>query len=171
VARPGRARARGAASGVARTTARPAVNEEPRASHLIRRRDVARWLAGSAVDRETFHVTGSDEARRLRAEGVRVERSAVDTSWGRGFYSSTVPDWQYGTVAVAVAVRLLRPLVIEDALEGATQIDAWLAAAGTVDVRQVVESIGHDGAVIHFGPGDLWVVAYRDEQVKVVRDA
>jgi hypothetical protein len=86
---------------------------------LIWRRDAPRWLADSAVTHATFHVTSADEARRLRSEGVRVERSALDTSWGRGLYSSTIPDWQYGTVAVEVAVRLLRPLVLEHALEGA----------------------------------------------------
>ena len=141
-----------------------------RPSYLIRRQDVRAWLADSVVKQITVHVTSPAEAKRLRDEGVRVERSAVDTSWGRGFYSSTVPDWQYGSVAVRVAVRLLHPLIIEDALDGARLIDDLLAAAGTEDVRHAVESAGYDGAVIHFASGDLWVVAYRDDQVKIVRD-
>jgi hypothetical protein len=144
---------------------------ERRPSHLIRRREVAAWLAGSAVTQATVHVTTAEHARRLRDDGVAVERSAADTSWGRGFYSSTIPDRQYGDTEVQVAVRLLKPLVIMDVLDGAALIDELLAAAGTEDVRDAVQTAGYDGVVIHFGPGELWVVAYRDDQVKVIRDA
>jgi hypothetical protein len=128
-------------------------------------------LAGSADAQATVHVTTAEHGRRLRDEGVDVERSAVDTSWGRGFYSSTIPDRQYGDTEVRVAVRLLRPLMITDVLDGAALIDDLLAAAGTEDVRDAVDTAGYDGVVIHFGPGDLWVVTYRDDQAKVASDA
>jgi hypothetical protein len=150
---------------------RDSVSEASPSEHLIRRREVARWLAGSAVSQATVHVTNAAEARRIRAEGVAIERSGVDTSWGRGIYSSTIPDWQYGDTQVRVAVRLLNPLVITDALDGAALIDALLTGAATDDVREAVQAAGHDGVVIHFAPGDLWVVAYRDDQVRVVSDA
>ena len=54
---------------------------------------------------------------------------------------------------------------------GQERIDALLAQAETNDVRNVLMAEGYDGVVVHWAPGDTWVVAYLNEQVKVVRGA
>jgi hypothetical protein len=90
------------------------------------------------------------------------------TQAGEGFYSGTVPDDQYGEAQVYVAVRLVRPLVIHDTIRGAEILDELMERTGAEYPGQAILASGYDGVVIHFGQDDLWVVAYRNDQVKVV---
>jgi hypothetical protein len=140
-----------------------------RPSHLIRRREVAAWLAESAVREITVHRTSAAAAARIILEGVRIERSARDVRWGQGFYTSNRPDPQYSDTSVTVAVRLRRPFVAEDSIEGQERIDEMLAEARSDDVRAVLQAAGYDGVVVHFPDGEVWVVTYADDQVKVLR--
>jgi hypothetical protein len=151
--------------------ARAVVSETPRASHLIRRGDVPRWLAGPAVDFVTIHQMTASDARLIRETGVRIERTARDAAWGQGFYTTTRPDWQYGEVSVPVAVRLMQPFVAQDPIDGQEQIDAMLAGAQADDVRAVLLAAGFDGVIVHRPWRDeVWVIAYHDHQVRIVED-
>jgi hypothetical protein len=64
---------------------------------------------------------------------------------------------------------LLRPLIAYDPIAEQERIDALLAQEGTDNARQVLLAEGYGGVVVHWGAGDIWVVAYRDDQVKVVQ--
>jgi hypothetical protein len=145
------------------------MSEPSQPSHLIRRREVAAWLAESVVREITVHRTSAEAAARIIRDGVRIERSAREVRWGQGFYTSNRPDLQYGDTSVAVAVRLRRPFVAEDSIEGQERIDEMLAEAGSDDVRAVPQAAGYDGVVVHFPDGEAWVVAFADDQVKVIR--
>lgn len=141
---------------------------EPQGSHLIRRSEVAAWLADSVVKQIMIHHTSPDDARRIRVEGARIERGSSDAKWGQGFYTSTHPHHEYGEAGVRVAVRLRSPLVVLDQINAQEYIDALLAQAGGEDVRAVLQTAGHDGVVIHWQSGEVWAVAFENDQVRVV---
>lgn len=117
----------------------------------------------------TTHRTDKASAQHIHEYGVQIERSRPSAAWGRGFYSATRYSPDYGDTAVRVAVRLLRPLIVDDPIAEQERIDALLARSGTDDARQIITTEGYDGVVIHWGAGDIWVVAYRDDQVKVLQ--
>jgi hypothetical protein len=119
----------------------------------------------------TVHQTDEAAARSLLDDGVRIDRTDPNAAWGQGFYSSTLPDRQYGGVSVRVAVRLVRPLVIPNTVQGAELLEELMAKTGATAFRDAVLAAGHDGLVLHFGPGDTWVVAFLDGQVKVVMES
>jgi hypothetical protein len=119
----------------------------------------------------TVHQTDEAAARSLLDEGVRIDRTDPNAAWGQGFYSSTLPDRQYGGVSVRVAVRLVRPLVIHDTVRDSELLDELMVRTSAPTYRDAVLAAGYDGLVLHFGPGDTWVVAFMDEQVKVVVEA
>jgi len=139
-----------------------------RAAHLITRDEARAWLAGSAVHALTVHRTDPASAAAIEQFGVNISRAAPDTSWGRGFYSSLVPDVRYGDARLQVAVRLIHPLVIDDTVDSDEITDRLLRRAGTDDMRAAVLAAGYDGVVVHFGQSDMWVVAYFDHQVRVI---
>ena len=78
-----------------------------------------------------------------------------------------VQDPRYGTAEVRVAVRLTRPLVIEDSVRDAGVLEDLTRRAGTEDFRDAILAAGFDGVVVHYGEQRL-VVAFHSEQVKVV---
>lgn len=70
-----------------------------------------------------------------------------------------------------MAVRLRNPLIVRDRLAAAEWMDALLRAAPDLqDIRAAILAQGYDGVVVEFAPGDAWVVAFRDDQVKLVRE-
>jgi hypothetical protein len=140
-------------------------------AHMIDREEAPTWLAGSAWGRITIHQTSASDARRIIEEGIRIERTARDAAWGQGFYTTTRPDPQYGDTGIRVAIRLMRPFVAEDPIDGQERVDALLAEAGSEDVRAVLLAAGFDGVIVHRRWRDeVWVIAYDDSQVRVVRD-
>jgi hypothetical protein len=147
------------------------MTESERRPHLIRRRDVPAWLAGSAVHFITIHQTTASDARLIRGIGVRIERTARDAAWGQGFSTTTRPDRQYGETSVAVAIRLMRPFVALGPNDGQERIDAMLAEAQDSDIRAVLLAAGFDGVIVHRSWRDeIWVIAYDDHQVRVVEE-
>ena len=134
-------------------------------SHLIRRSEVALWLRDSVNQVVTIHQTHAATAENIVRDGIRITATDSGSAWGQGFYSSTIPDRQYGDVSLRVAVRLRQPLVVRDAIDGQDMLDALRGRAGTEDARKAVLAAGYDGVLIHCGPSDVWVVAYYDEQV------
>jgi hypothetical protein len=138
--------------------------------HLIRRSEVANWLADSAIKVMTVHHTSAEHARTILERGVRIEQTASDAGWGQGFYSGTRSDRQYGESRIDVAVRLLRPWVVTDTLAAAEQIDDWLRRFETDDIGEAIQAAGFDGVIVQWDPEDLWVIAFSNEQIKVVAD-
>ena len=141
-----------------------------RPSHLIRRREVAVWLAGSAVTHIMTHWTTPGNALRIRELGVRIQATSPDSKWGWGFYTSTRPLPEYGEAGVRVAIRLRNPLVVHDQIMAQEEIDEMLARSGSEDVRAVLLAAGYDGVIVHWESGELWAVAFDDEQVKVIQE-
>lgn len=139
-----------------------------RPPHLLTRRDVAAWLADSVVQEVTFPRTDPQSARDLIERGVDLTKSSADGAWGRGFYSGTGSSARYGPVAVPVAVRLRHPLILTDTIRGAEIVDDLMARFGVDDIEAAVVSAGFDGLVLHLGSSEMWVVAYRSEQVRIV---
>jgi hypothetical protein len=129
---------------------------------------VRAWLAGSAIDVITTHRTDPASARHILEFGVQIEHSRTDGSWGRGFYSGTRMGPEYGDTSVRVAVRILYPFRVADHIAGQEEVDRLLAQEGSDDVRATLLRAGYDGVVVEWAPGDLWVVAYSNEQVRVV---
>jgi hypothetical protein len=142
-----------------------------RPAHIITPDEVDAWLADSAVKVVTVHRTDPDSARDIMEHGVDLTKGDRDAAWGWGFYSSTIGAAQYGEAEVRVAMRLTHPLVLPDTVRGAEIVDDLMARTGTDDLRLAVLDAGYDGIVLHFGATEMWVVAYRDDQVKVVEEA
>lgn len=142
--------------------------EPPWPEHVITLEQVQGWLAGSAVQEITIHRTDAESAQSIREHGFLLEQASPTTGWGRAFYSGSRSDPQYGPVEVRVAVRLVRPLVIADAIRDVEVIEELVTRAGTDDIRVAVLAAGYDGVVVQYGLGDYWVVAYYPDQVKVV---
>jgi hypothetical protein len=140
----------------------------PRPAHQIIPAEVDVWLADSVVKAVTYHRTDAISARGIIARGVDLAEADLAGAWGRGFYSSTVPDPQYGSIEIAVAAPLRVPLVIRDTVREAERVDRLLLQAGTDDFREAFLGAGYDGAVIHYPWGITWVVAYFSHQVRVV---
>ncbi|MGD9892964.1 MAG: hypothetical protein AB7R89_07905 [Dehalococcoidia bacterium] len=140
-----------------------------RPAHIIQHSEVAAWLADSIVKVTTVHRTTAESAAAILRAGVHIEHTAVDVAWGRGFYTTNRPQRHAGDTNVRVAVRLRRPLVVDDPIEGQEQIDTLLREAGNEDIRAVLQGAGYDGVVVRFLDGEMWAVAHSDEQVKVVR--
>ena len=150
--------------------------------HLIRRADVAAWLAESVVKDVTFHRTTVEAARAIRERGVRIDASRVGT-FGQGFYTATTTDAFFGDgeVAVAVAVDLRRPLV-GHADDIGDEVDALAARLRPSDpritwdlavrIRRELVAIGYDGIVAFDAGGDGidYVVALIDGVTRVVID-
>ncbi len=137
-------------------------------SHMISRSGVTTWLSDSVVKSVTIHTTNSAAAHDILETGVRIAMSSPDAVWGQGFYSSTLPHPEYGTVGIRVAVRLTGPLIIRDSLAGPSLVQDSMQSALTESIRDAILFAGDDEVVIDFGPGDQWVVAFMDEQVKVI---
>jgi hypothetical protein len=144
------------------------MSESKRRPHLIRRRDDSAWLAGSAVNVPTRHWTSAASARRIVAEGVHIEQTELDTTWGQGFYATTGFRPDIGDTPVSVAIRLERPFVAVDRIAALEQIDELLARAESEDVRAVLLAAGYDGVLVHWESGEMWVVAFEGDQVKVI---
>ncbi len=142
-----------------------------RPAHIITPDEVDAWLADSAVKVVTVHRTDPGSARDITEQGVDIGKTSTDAGWGQGFYSGTLPDIQYGAASVRVAVRLSQPLIIRDSIRDVGILEELQREAGTADPREAVLGAGYDGVVIHFGPGDMWVVAYSNDQVKVVLES
>lgn len=136
--------------------------------HLIGPDEVAAWLADSIVKTVTIHRTDQISARDITERGVDIGRASPDAGWGRGFYSTLIPDRRFGEAEVRIAVRLVRPLVILDSVRDAEVLETLTSRAANDDFREAILAGSYDGVVIHFGPGDITVVAFWDEQVKVV---
>ena len=139
-----------------------------RAVHQIRPDEVGNWLSDSALRVPTIHRTDRASAEDIITHGVQIELGNLDAGWGQGFYSCTLPDRRHGEAEVQVAVRLQRPLMIRDPIRDAEVLETLTARAGLDDFRLAILLAGYDGVVIEYGPSDLVVVAYRNEQVKVV---
>jgi hypothetical protein len=148
--------------------------------HLIRRRDVAAWLADSVNQRVTYHNTTPLAAAGILRLGVRIEASRIG-SFGQGFYTATTPDPFFGEAEIAVAVRLLNPLMghldaIEAQMEqlterlspGSPRITPSLAPR----IRRHLLAARYDGLVIRDGGGDGidHVIALVDGNVRVIVD-
>lgn len=118
----------------------------------------------------TAHWTTVESARRIREEGVRIKQTSIDSKWGQGFYTSTRPRPEYGEEGVRVAIRLLNPLVTNDEFLAQEYIDELLSEAQSDDAREVLRAAGYDGVVIHWDSGEMWVIAFENEQVKVIRE-
>ena len=59
----------------------------------------------------------------------------------------------------------------EDPIGGQERVDAMLLDAGIEDVRGVLMANGFDGVVVHRSWRDeVWVIAYTDDQVKIVTE-
>ncbi len=129
---------------------------------------MATWLADSAVQVVLWHRTSPAAADQIERSGVDIKRGDPDAAWGQGFYCCNYSEPQYGEAIVPVAVRLIHPLVLPDSVRGAAVMEALLQQAGTDDMRTAVLAAGYDGLVIHFPHGQFWVVAYHNEQVRVV---
>jgi hypothetical protein len=134
----------------------------------IPREGVGDWLADSALHTTTYHCTDPVSALEILERGVEIAATDPYAAWGQGFYSSTIPETQFGEAVVEVAVRLLQPLRLHDTVRGAEIIDELLARTGADDIRAAVLADGYDGVLIPFGDQRVWVVAYHDEQVLVV---
>ena len=141
-----------------------------RRTHLIRREDVADWVADSVVKRITTHWTSEEHARRIREEGIRIKRSEEDATWGQGFYTTTGFRPDFGDTPVHVAIWAQRPFVAVDRIAALEQIDELLVRAGSEDVRTVLRAAGYDSVVVHWESGEVWVVAFLDDQVKVIEE-
>jgi len=126
----------------------------------------------------TYHRTSSQAAAQIRARGVDPERSRVG-SFGQGFYTSTVEEVEFGSVTIAVAVRLLSPLTgafaeIEDLVDRITARLSPRSGALTMvvaaGIRRELLRLGYDGIIVPDGGGDSvdWVIALAGESVKVV---
>ena len=139
-----------------------------RPPHVITREEAAAWLADSAVQVITVHRTDPASAHAITTEGVDIARTTADAGWGQAFYSGTRPDPQYGDATVRVAVRLQHPLILNDVVRDIELVEELRARTHADNIRDAVLAAGYDGVVVHFGPGDMWVVAYRNDQVKVV---
>jgi hypothetical protein len=137
-------------------------------SHLITPDEVEAWLAGSAVQAVLQHRTNPVAADLIERFGVEIGLGDTEAAWGQGFYACNYSEPQYGSAVLRVAVRLTHPLVLPDSVRGAGIMDDLLREAGTEDMRAAVLGAGYDGLVIHFPRDQFWVVAYRDEQVKIV---
>jgi hypothetical protein len=149
-----------------------------RLPHLIARQDVAAWLADSVVTAITYHRTSYQAPAHIRASGVDPARSRVG-SFGQGFYTSTVEEVEFGSVSIAVAVRLLSPLTgtfaaIEDLVDRiAARLNprsGALTMAVAVGIRRELLRLGYDGIIVPDGGGDGvdWVIALSGDSVKVV---
>jgi len=66
-------------------------------------------------------------------------------------------------------MRLQHPFVAEDSIDGQEHIIALLQQAESDDVRTVLQAAGYDGVVVYFHVGEMWVIAFDNEQVKVVQ--
>src|SRR5437868_1626803 len=142
-----------------------------RPSHLIPQSDVRGWLRGSAVTWTTAHCTDWDSAQDILSHGVDVLKCEPFAGWGQGFYSSTRPWLEYGPAEVRVAIRLLRPLIIRDTVRGAELLDELMRNTGHLDdARAAVRAAGYDGVILHYPFGEIWVVAFENDQVNVVAD-
>src|SRR5581483_8148440 len=139
-----------------------------RPPHLVTPAEASAWLAGSAVKTVTVHRTDPEAAQDIVEHGVDITRATPDSAWGQGFYSCTISDPAYGTAEVMVAIRLQRPLVIQDSIRDAAILEDLTTRAGTDDFREAVLAAGFYGVMVHFGGNRWWVVAYHGEQVKVV---
>jgi hypothetical protein len=146
--------------------ARPAAGRRP--PHLITREEAGAWLAGSAVQSITVHCTYEAAARNIEARGVDIGSSDRDVGWGQWFYTTTRPHPRYGEAYVPVAVRLMHPLVLPDTVQGAEIMDELAARIGTDEPRDAVLAAGFDGVVLHLDPDEVWMIAYRNDRVRVV---
>ena len=77
---------------------------------------------------------------------------------------------EYGDVTVRVALRLERPLEVDDMLEAAEQTDDLLLRFKTEDYREAMLAAGYDGLIIDDAPGGGWIIAYHTSHVRVVED-
>jgi hypothetical protein len=129
---------------------------DPTRSHLIRSSQVRAWLRDSVVKEVAVHRTTAEPAERILREGVdRIGRSAAHVRFGSGFYSSTRPNPHYGDTNVYVSIRLRRPFVMEDTIEGEERIDEMSAAAGSDDVRAALMEAGYDSCATR-GDEERW---------------
>ncbi len=142
-----------------------------RPGHLISRAEVPAWLADSAVKHTTVHVTSRAAAESLRREGVRIPRDDEDeAAFGHGFYTSNRADYQYGDTVVGVAVRVRRPLMIEDAVLDAHLVDDLRTAHPGLSTDQAIRAAGYDGVVVKYFGGEFWVIVFDEAQVRILEE-
>jgi hypothetical protein len=116
----------------------------------------------------TVHRTSLENARRIIAEGARIELGDPETTWGQGFYSSTRPAPDYGETGLTVALRITRPWIVWDTMRAADELEDMMAAIGTEDRHGALRAHGYNGVIAHYAGGEMVVVAFEDRQVKVV---
>ena len=142
-----------------------------RPAHFIHPSEVDTWLADSAIETITFHRTSVDAAERIFREGVRIELGNPEATWGQGFYSSLNPDPGYGEVRISVAMRLTRPWLVTDTLRGPEQLELLKEQMGILNAREALLAAGYNGVVAYYSRSDVVVVAFENEQVKIVGEA
>jgi hypothetical protein len=64
----------------------------------------------------------------------------------------------------------MSPLIVQDVLRGAELVDDLLQHRPSGDLRDALIGAGYDGVVVRFGPDDFSVVAFTNDQVKVVQE-
>jgi hypothetical protein len=141
-----------------------------RPAHIIRHSEVAAWLAASVNKRVTTHWTSETSAQNIREAGAQIKQAAIDATWGQGFYTSDRPMRESGAVGVRVAIRLQRPFVVEDRIAAHELIEDLIAETGIEDRRRAMQAAGYDGVIVHWESGETWVVAFEDDQVKVIEE-
>jgi len=160
------------------------VSEEPprpRPAHVITSAEVDAWLADSVVKMITYHRTSRADARAVVEHGVRIEHSRIG-SYGQGFYTATLTDEFYGEAELAFALRLRSPLLAHaDEVTGIVNRlarrfdprDGFVTPPVAASIRREFLESGYGGVVAYDAGGDGidYVVALRDESVRVVIDA
>jgi hypothetical protein len=161
----------GGGHGAGGTAARP--------PHVIAPDEVAAWLANSVNKVVTYHRTTREAAYDILEHGIDIGRSRIG-SYGQGFYTATETDPLFGSVELAVAVRLTRPLV-GDVEEVAEQVDAVaprtragqvrITPAVAIAIRRELLGLGYDGIIVRDAGGDGidYVVALLEESIRIVR--
>jgi hypothetical protein len=148
--------------------------------HQIRRRDVAAWLAGSAIQAVTYHRTSHASAFDIRNRGVDLTRSQM-ASFGEGFYTATTSDPLRGPAEVVVAIRTLRPLIgtpddvgamIDGLARLASPRDPSITPEVAAEIRRHLIDLGYDGIIVEDADdaGVDYVVAIAEGSVRVVID-
>jgi hypothetical protein len=141
-----------------------------RPAYVIRLSQVKAWLADSVNKRVTTHWTSETSALNIRGEGAQIKQAAIDATWGQGFYTSDRPMRESGSVGVRVAIRLQHPFVVEDRIAAHEVIEDLIAETGIEDRRRALQAAGYDGVIVHWESGETWVVAFEDDQVKVIEE-
>lgn len=140
--------------------------------HTIPASGVADFLKGSKNTSVTYHATDAKSAAAIKAGGVDITRNKT-ASLGQGFYTAAQPiGGRAGGATVKVAVRTENPLIGNSTQVQRRFNDVTKGARSAGEARQRMLSAGYDGVIVRHpqGRGSAdWVVAFKRENVKVVR--